>query len=217
MDAFARNHLIPLEWAEKGVRKEDYVRPALRRMERQNRFGVYFILKSMEFGSSFRSAAARYPTDDPDYRILHRQRSRFTHYYFYIRDEELGALAVYVASFLPFHTTYYLNGHHFIARELQRRGVRYRKDDNSFLACADRLNAKQIQQRLDYWTLVLGPKFSARDRQAVNLSRHYSINQVEYSLFTRKPSPPSPLPTKISKAYRQADASIQHLVAVLAA
>ena len=28
IEAFARNHLIPLEWAEKGVRKEDYTCPA---------------------------------------------------------------------------------------------------------------------------------------------------------------------------------------------
>ena len=34
VEAFARNHNIPMEWAEKGVRKEDYVRPLLRRMER---------------------------------------------------------------------------------------------------------------------------------------------------------------------------------------
>ena len=189
VEAFARNDLIPLEWAEKGVRKEDYVRPALRRMEGQNRFGVYFILKSMEIGSSFRSAMPRYPSDDPDYRILYRQRCRFTHYYFYIRDEELGALLVRVASFLPFHTTYYLNGHHFIERELKRLGIRYRKNDNSFVAtadpealqaAADRLSAERIQKRLDYWTLLLGPKFSAKDRQEVSLRRHCSINQIEY-------------------------------------
>src|ERR1700756_4840349 len=48
VEAFARNHHIPLEWAQKGVRKEDYVRPHLRQMERYQRFGVYFILKSME-------------------------------------------------------------------------------------------------------------------------------------------------------------------------
>ena len=41
VDAFARNHLIPLEWAEKSVRKEDYVRPALRRMERQIYVGEF--------------------------------------------------------------------------------------------------------------------------------------------------------------------------------
>src|SRR5215472_19349143 len=56
VEAFARNHQISLEWAEKGVRKEDYVRPRLRQMERQQRLGVYFILKSMEVGSNFRVA-----------------------------------------------------------------------------------------------------------------------------------------------------------------
>lgn len=189
VEAYARNHHIPIEWAEKGVRKEDYTRPALRRMERQQRFGVYFILKSMEVGSSFRSSPPRFPVDDPDYRILNRERSRFTHYYFYLRDETLGPMVMCVASFLPFHTTYFLNGHHFIERELERGGVRYRKNDNSFLGCADpealqaaadRLSAERIRQRLEYWTFVLGPKFSAKQRQAVNLSRHYSLHQIEY-------------------------------------
>jgi hypothetical protein len=32
-----------MEWAEKGVRKEDYVRPWLRRMERQERCGGYIV------------------------------------------------------------------------------------------------------------------------------------------------------------------------------
>ena len=86
VEAFANNRKLPLEWAEKGVRKEDYVRPYLRRMERHQQFGVYFILKSMELGPSFRSAVPRFPVEDPHYRILARQRSRYTHYYFYIRD-----------------------------------------------------------------------------------------------------------------------------------
>ena len=62
VEAFASNHQVPMEWAEKGVRKEDYVRPWLRRMERQDRCGVYFILKSMEIGTSFRSTTPKYPT-----------------------------------------------------------------------------------------------------------------------------------------------------------
>src|ERR1019366_8601141 len=48
VEAFARNHSTPMEWAEKGVRKEDYVLPALRRTEKKNAFGVYFIFRSME-------------------------------------------------------------------------------------------------------------------------------------------------------------------------
>jgi hypothetical protein len=50
VEAFARNHRTPMEWAQKGVRKEDCVRPWLRRMEQAGKFGVYFIFQSMEQG-----------------------------------------------------------------------------------------------------------------------------------------------------------------------
>jgi hypothetical protein len=189
VDSYARNHRIPIQWAEKAVRKEDVVSPYLRRMARQDRFGVYFIFKSLEVGPTFRSSPPKYATDDPHYRILRRQRSRYTHYYFYIRDQVLGPMVVCVGSFLPFQTTYYLNGHHFIERQLQAHGIAYRKDDNAFVstadpqalqAAADRLSASIIRERLHYWSWFVGPKFSRKDRQAIGAHRHYSINQVEY-------------------------------------
>lgn len=189
VEAFALNHTIPIEWAEKGVRKEDYVAPVLRRMERTDSYGVYFIFKSMEQGPTFRSTVPKFPTQDPNHRILAPQRSRFTHYYFYIRDEVLGPMVLRVGSFFPFQTTYYLNGHSFIERELQRLKISFRKDDNAFLAvenpkllqaAADRLSPEIIRKRLEYWTLVLGPKFSRRERTEMNLSRFYALTQVEY-------------------------------------
>ena len=108
VEAFARNRKIPIQWPEKGTRKEDYVLRWLRRMERRNAYGVYFIFKSMEVGSTFRIIVPKYPTNDPNYRIIANQRSRFTHYYFYIRDEVLGPIVMCVGSFFPFKTTYYL-------------------------------------------------------------------------------------------------------------
>ncbi len=189
VEAFARNHGIPIEWAEKGVRKEDYVLPALRRMEKKNSFGVYFIFRSMEQGPTFRIGMPKFPTQDPNHRILAHQRSRFTHYYFYIRDEVLGPVVVRMASFFPFHATYYLNGHSFMERELVRGKVGFRKDDNAFLAvddvavlqaAADRLSPQIIRKQLDYWTLILGPKFSQKERRQMSLSRFYSIAQIEY-------------------------------------
>src|SRR5258707_408690 len=39
VEAFARNHDIPIEWAEKGVRKEDHVLPAQRRIVKKNAYG----------------------------------------------------------------------------------------------------------------------------------------------------------------------------------
>jgi len=189
VEAYARNHKIPIEWAQKGTRKEDYVLPALRRMEKKNAYGVYFIFKSMEQGRTFRISIPKFPTKDPNHRILAHQRSRFTHYYFYIRDAVLGPIIVRVASFFPFHTTYWLNGHSFIEQELKRKQIGFRKNDNAFLAvdnaaelqaAADRLSADIIGKQLDYWTFLLGPKFSKKERSQMNLSRFYAIAQIEY-------------------------------------
>lgn len=189
VEAFARNHQIPIEWAETGVRKEDYVLPGLRRLVKKNAYGVYFIFKSMEQGRTFRISVPKYPTQDPNHRILAHQRSRFTHYYFYIRDEVLGPIVMRVASFFPFHATYWLNGHSFMEQELNRHQIGFHKNDNAFLAvddvaalqaAADRLNPEIIRKRLDYWTLIFGPKFSKRERSQMNLSRFYAIAQVEY-------------------------------------
>lgn len=189
VEAYARNHAIPIEWAEKGVRKEDHVLPWLNRMARRDAYGVYFIFKSMEQGPTYRVSLPKYPSQDPHYRILAHQRSRFTHYYFYIRDEVPGPMVLLVASFFPFQTAYYLNGHSFIEQELRRAGIGFRKHDNAFLAvadpaalqaAADRLSPDIIRRRLDYWTLILGPKFSKKERAQLNLSRLYAISQVEY-------------------------------------
>jgi hypothetical protein len=189
VEAYARNHHLPIEWAEKGVRKEDYVSPRLRRLVKSNTYGVYFIFKSMEQGRTFRISLPKYPTQDPNYRILAHQRSRFTHYYFYLRDEVLGPMVLRVASFFPFHATYWLNGHSFIEQELQRTHIGFHKHDNAFLAvddvaalqaAADRLSPQIIRKQLDYWTFVLGPKFSKQQRRQMNLSRFYALSQVEY-------------------------------------
>jgi hypothetical protein len=171
------------------VRKEVYVLPWLNRMARRDAYGVYFIFRSMEQGPIFRISRPKYPAKDPHYRIVAHQRSRFTHYYFYVRDEALGPMVVRAASFLPFPD-------HLLPQrsQLHRAGaqagrVGFRKHDNAFLAvadpaalqaAADRLSPEIIRRRLDYGTLILGPKFSKKERARLNLSRLYTISQIEY-------------------------------------
>jgi hypothetical protein len=105
----------------------------------------------------------RFPTKDPNQRILARQRRRFPHYYFYIRDEVSGPMVMRIGSLFPFQTTHYLNGHSFIEQELKRLHVSFRKDDNAFLpvedpealqAAGDRLSPEIIPKRLEYTILV---------------------------------------------------------------
>jgi hypothetical protein len=86
----------------------------------------------MEQGRTFRISVPKYPTQDPNHRILAHQRSRFTHYYFYIRDAVLGPIVMRVAGF--FHATFWLNGHSFMEQELNRNKIGFHKDDNAFLA-----------------------------------------------------------------------------------
>jgi hypothetical protein len=195
----------------KGVRKEDYVLPALRRMVKKKAYGVYFIFKSMEQGRTFRISVPKYPTQDPNHRILAHQTSRFTHYYFYVRDEVLGPIVVRMASFFPFHATYYLNGHSFMEQELKRKQIGFRKDDNAFLtvddvaelqAAADRFSPQIIRKQLDYRTLIVGPKFSKKERSQMSLSSvavllHLS-DRVLPELYFQTPLPdPQNLRTKL--------------------
>ena len=72
---------------------------------------------------------------------------------------------------------------------LLRKGIGFRKKDNAFLTvadpqalqeAADGFTPELIRPRLEYWTFLLGPKFSSKERHAMNLSRFYSISQVEY-------------------------------------
>jgi len=187
---YARNHKVPLLWPEKGVRKEDLVRPRQQRMIAHNRFGVYYILQSMEQGWTFRAMAPKYATQDPNFQFLRKHKSRYTHYYFYILDEVVGPMVLRVASFLPFQVTAYLNGHNFIERQLRRQKIPFTKDDNRFVSvgdakalqkAADQLDGKILQERIDYWALIVGPKFSPRERAAcAGLHRVYAGAQIEY-------------------------------------
>ncbi len=190
VNGYTRNHDIPLVWAEKDVRKKDALAPLRMRMQREARTGVYYVLKSMEQGPSFRIAKPKFPVADPNWRILAPQRSRYTHLYFYIIDDVLGPFAMRIGAYLPFYATYYLNGHDIIAPMLKAEGVPFRMKDNAFVSVADpsalqsaanRIDPHQIQERLEYWTFLLGPKFAQHERDGMDLRRYYFISQVEYA------------------------------------
>ena len=190
VNAYAVNHDIPIVWAEKNVRKKDALAPLRMRMQRQGRTGVYYVLKSMEQGPSFRIVKPKFRCADPNWRILAPQRSRYTHLYFYVIDEVLGPFAMRIGAYLPFYATYYLNGHDIIAPMLKSEGVRFRMKDNAFVSvsdpvalqtAADHIDPHRIQERLDYWTFVLGPKFAQHERDSMDLRRYYFISQIEHA------------------------------------
>ncbi|HSH82620.1 MAG TPA: hypothetical protein VLA19_29155 [Herpetosiphonaceae bacterium] len=185
---YAEEHGIPLLGAAKDVRKEELVAPYYGRFTEAE--GVVCILTSVEQGRTFVSYTPRYapPSGDPHYRLISACRKRFLHYYFYLLDPILGPMSLRVGTFLPFTLACFLNGHSFLARELTRAGVAFRKDDNAFLAVADvaaleaaaeRLTPRLIEQRCDHWARRLAPSFSPAERAALPLGYRYSVAQIE--------------------------------------
>jgi hypothetical protein len=174
--------------APRGVRKEELVEPYYRRLKGAE--GVACVLTSMEQGRTFVSYMRRWkvPSGDANYRFIKACRKQFLHHYWYLLDPVMGPMSVRVASYFPFNVTCYLNGHSFVAQELRRDGVRFRKADNAFLAvsdvvalqaAADRLSAAVLQRRCDYRVRRLVPVFSPHEREALRPGYRYSMAQME--------------------------------------
>lgn len=113
------------------------------------------------------------------------------HYYFYILDPVMGPMSMRVATYLPFNLTCYLNGHSYLAQQMDIAGIKYRKYDNTFLTLEnpaiteqlnERLSPVLIRSRLDYWALRLAPSFSKTKRYLTPIQYEYSMSQIEYAL-----------------------------------
>jgi hypothetical protein len=181
-------HGIPVLAAPKGGRKEDLVEPYYRRLKGAS--GVACVLTSMEQGRTFVSYTPdrKPPSGDANYRFIKACRKRFLHYYWYVLDPIMGPMSVRVATYFPFNVACYLNGHSFVAQELTRAEIAFRKADNAFLGVADvaalqtaaqRLNAALVEQRCTEWVRRLVPVFSPTERAALEPGYRYSMAQME--------------------------------------
>jgi len=185
---FTEEQGIPILAAPRGVRKEELVEPYYRRLKSAE--GVACVLTSMEQGRTFVSYSPfrKPPSGDAAYRLIKACRKQFQHYYWYVLDPIMGPMSVRVATYFPFNVTCYFNGHSFVAQELTRAGVRFRKADNAFLgvgdvaalqAAADRLTTALLQRRCSYWVRRLVPVFSPAERAALAPGYRYSMAQME--------------------------------------
>ena len=198
LDRYTEQHRITVLTAPKGVRKEQVVAPYYRSFTADA--GVVVILKSMEQSSTFISYEPRHtpPSGDDNYRIIKRAAKRFLHYYFYVLDPIMGPMSLCVASYLPFSLNCFMNGHSYVAGELRRVGVPFRRQDNAIVGCADpdlltaiadRLDERILQQRADFWATRLTPRFSSRERARCQLAYQWSVAQIEFArdvIFRRR-------------------------------
>jgi hypothetical protein len=165
--------------AKKNFRKEERVKAILKK--RGDRPGLVHIFSAMESCPSFR------PWHDKEtgQTFLKGREAKCLHYYFYFIDEDLGLCYLRVPTWAPFRLQFYFNGHSWLARQLQRRGIGYTLQDNAFVgiddfakaqAIVDRFDVKRLHRRLDQYARKLCPVVR-QFRSGI----HWSLMQIEYA------------------------------------
>lgn len=66
------------------------------------------------------------------------------HLYLYVIDRELGVIHIRLQTWFPFQIQVYLNGHEWLARQLERRGVGFERYENTFLSIEDLPPAQRL-------------------------------------------------------------------------
>lgn len=188
VERFARERNIPIVPFAKGQRKEEIARPYF---ERASGEGVVLIGVAQEKANAFRSRRWK-PQQRAGipYYEFYRARVCVNHYYFYILDRYFGPCFIKLCTYAPFTGRVWLNGHEWVKRQLEKRGIPFTGLDNCLLSTSDpvgvqqvcdELTAAQVKAFFGRWMAVLPQPLNPEDRQA-GYRHHLSILQFEVSL-----------------------------------
>jgi hypothetical protein len=118
------------------------------------------------------------------------------HFYYYFLDAELGFMHARLQTWFPFSVQICLNGREWLARQMDRAGIGYRRRDNCFIgiddiAAAQRLMDQQLRtnwpRRLDGIRERVHPLHPVLFKDAI-LPYYWSVHQMEWAtdvLFDR--------------------------------
>lgn len=187
IDEFVAQEGLDLVVFRKGERKDDITQRYLREFDAEE--GVLFVGKAQEKANVFRTekrtneAGVKYPW-------ITRSTAMVNHYYFYIVDRDFGPLFIKFCSYFPYAVKVCLNGHEWLKRQLERRGMTYEALDNGVLSCddprrvqrlADGLDERKIEAVFRKWLRRLPHPFAPQHR-AAGYRYRLSILQAEFAL-----------------------------------
>jgi hypothetical protein len=107
--------------------------------------------------------------------------------YFYFMDEELGLVHVRVQTWFPFAIQIYVNGHEWLARQLDKRHIRYERMDNAFVKLDGAATIQGLANRFPRlkWTRILDRLAKKTNphlgKMLGSMSYYWCIDQAEYS------------------------------------
>jgi hypothetical protein len=188
LESFARCEKLDVVTFEKRQRKDDVA--AKYRAGFCGEEGLLFVGKAQEKVSVFRTERRKNPTTGASYAWLYRSTAMVNQYYFYALDRDFGPFFLKFCSYFPYNAKLCINGHEYVKRQLEQRGIKYEALDNGILSCADpatlqticdELSSVHIDALFRKWLRRLPHPFTAKDR-AWGVRYDLSILQAEFSL-----------------------------------
>ena len=184
---YAHQEQLEIVHFQKGQRKDDETRRRLKTFIHAE--GVVYIGVAQEKFSTFRVQKKISSDTGQAFPWLSRSTVMCNQYYFYLVDDDFGPLFIKFSSYFPYTARICLNGHEYLKRQLDKRGIGYRALDNGLLTCEspeqaqellDGLDASKIEGVVRKWFARLPHPFTAQDRHA-GFRYELSILQAEFA------------------------------------
>jgi hypothetical protein len=184
---FAQASGLPVVRFSGRERKLDVMRPYLDAAQTPGlvAIGVAQEVQRVMLGADRRTDRS---TGVPRYGFAKADR-RVTVYYFYAVDPEWGPCFVKVCTYFPYPMKLWCNGHEWVKRQLDARGIGYQSLANGFAACQDPAGLQQLADRLGHQQvlalfarlLTMIPLPLTKADRAAGYDWELSMNQIEYS------------------------------------
>lgn len=196
---YARKYDRPYQYLNGKVRKEELARQIAEQDGIDQ--GLICVFSVVESNPSF---ALRYGDKRP--RLIKCMPRCLTVYYYFM-DRQLGFMHIRIQTWLPFMIQVYINGHEWLARQLDKRGIEYDKLENAFVGISDCKKAQQIADRFAKrrWEKILAafarrinPLFKGILR---GMDYYWVTDQAEYAtdIMFNSPSELEALYTKLQR------------------
>jgi hypothetical protein len=140
--AIAEENSVDIEFIRKrNFRKDDRIKEII--AERGDYPGIVHIFSAMESCTAFK------PWHDKQTHATFFQydSGRCLHYYVYFIDREFGLCYLRIPTWAPFRLPFYFNGHHWLARGLDKKGIGYEQVENAFLRIDDFEKAQELADK----------------------------------------------------------------------
>jgi hypothetical protein len=186
---YASKYGRPFE-RQRDVDKDAWAKELLRSQPvKQGLIGILCVMESCgTFKSAYGEGRPQIVTAHVPQRVL----------YYYFLDRDLGLMHVRLQTWAPFTCQIYVNGHYYVAQQMQRRGLVFEMTENAFTHLA---NPQEAQRFADRFAKLPWPKILERYARQVNpllrkelkeikgLGHYWVIDQAEYAtdlLFVSK-------------------------------